>query len=291
MKNGNIDVKKDNNRTQEVHTFGFIGGLHRSGTSLLARCLADHPEASGFANTGALEDEGQHLQSVYPAAGRYGGPGKFGFAPEIHLTEDSPLVTEANRQRLLAEWGPYWDCERRVLIEKSPPNLLKMRFLQAMFPGARFIVVLRHPAVNAFATQKWSWTGVGRLVEHWLVCNEAMAEDLASLEHVTLIRYEDLIAEGDEELMRLHRFLGVEPMRYGLEPRQGLNDAYLERWRRLGRLARWRALERRLPESRRRSTIERRFEERVNRFGYSLRNPGHMIDRESMFDRLIPCRT
>ena len=206
------------------------------------------------------------------------------------MTEDSPLVTEANRRRLLAEWSPYWDCKRRVLIEKSPPNLLKMRFLQAMFPGARFIVVLRHPVVNAFATRKWSWAGIGSLIEHWLVCNETMVEDLSSLEHVTLMRYEDLIAEGDEELMRLHRFLGVEPRRYGLEPRRGLNEAYLARWHRFGRLTRWRTLERRLPESRRRSTIERRFEERVNRFGYSLRYPDHMIDRESMFDRLIPCR-
>ncbi len=36
----------------------FVCGLHRSGTSLLARALAEHPAASGFQNTGAIEDEG-----------------------------------------------------------------------------------------------------------------------------------------------------------------------------------------------------------------------------------------
>ena len=49
------------------HTYVFVGGLHRSGTSLLARSLEAHPSVSGFRDTGVPEDEGQHLQSVYPA--------------------------------------------------------------------------------------------------------------------------------------------------------------------------------------------------------------------------------
>jgi hypothetical protein len=74
------------------HRFVFIGGLHRSGTTLLARCLAEHPEVSGFSGTRALEDEGQHLQNVYQPGRAYGGPGRFGFDPEAHLTETSSLV-------------------------------------------------------------------------------------------------------------------------------------------------------------------------------------------------------
>ena len=44
----------------------FVCGLHRSGTSLITRSLMDHPEVSGFRDTGAIEDEGQFLQTVLP---------------------------------------------------------------------------------------------------------------------------------------------------------------------------------------------------------------------------------
>ena len=94
----------------------LVAGLHRSGTTALARVLAGHPEVSGFNGTPAKEDEGQHLQDVYPAARANGGAGQFAFAAGSHLTEASPLATAANAQRLLAQWAPYWDLDRRYLL-------------------------------------------------------------------------------------------------------------------------------------------------------------------------------
>ncbi|MGH3016642.1 MAG: sulfotransferase family protein, partial [Gaiellaceae bacterium] len=160
----------------------FVGGLHRSGTSLLTRCLMQHPLVSGFEGTGVPEDEGQHLQTVYRPAKDFGGPGRFAFDPDVRLAEDSPLVTDESRRRLMEEWGRWWDTTKPVLVEKSPPNLVRGRFLQALFPGARLVMMQRHPLAVAYATQKWSRTSLRSLVRHWLAAHEAFEEDRPRLE-------------------------------------------------------------------------------------------------------------
>ena len=71
----------------------FIGGLHRSGTSILHRIMRVHPDISGFTDTGVPEDEGQHLQTLFPVGMAFGGPGRFGFDPRAYMDESHPLAT------------------------------------------------------------------------------------------------------------------------------------------------------------------------------------------------------
>lgn len=57
---------------QEVagHTFLFVGGPHRGGTTILWKCLREHPSISGFPDwVGTDYSEGMFLQSVYPTFG------------------------------------------------------------------------------------------------------------------------------------------------------------------------------------------------------------------------------
>jgi hypothetical protein len=266
------------------HDFVFVGGLHRSGTTLLARAIAKHEEVSGFRKTEALANEGQFLQSVYPIAREFGGTGRFGFDERSHMTEGSPLATEANRDKLVAEWGQYWNLERRVLVEKSPPNLLKLRFLQELFPEASFVVIMRHPIAVSYATQKWSETSLDSLLEHWLVCHDIFLEDAPHIERLVLARYEDFVADPAGVVGRIQERLGLTPSGAAFKARSGINDDYFKRWS-----ARLR------PRQRRQHTeLARRYEERTNRFGYSLLEPERDAEPagevSELLGRLAPAR-
>jgi len=218
----------------------FVGGLHRSGTTPLTRALAEHPAISGLHDTGVAEDEGQHLQEVYPRIRAHGGMGRFARAPGAHLTEASELVSPHNAERLLASWSPYWDLDRPLLLEKSPANLIMGRFLQALFPGSAMIVVVRHPVVAALALQKWNPLVVARngrrrttlhgRVDHWVRAYELFQADLPMLGRVEVVRYEDLVADPAHELARLQALLGLDTPLPHESFRSDRSSGYLGQW-------------------------------------------------------------
>jgi Sulfotransferase family len=239
-------------------TFIFVGGLHRSGTSLLHDIMRRHPSISGFQNTGAPEDEGQHLQTVFPAASAFGGPGRFGFDERSFMDEKHPLASPSNARGLFEQWRAYWDFSRDYLIEKSPPNLVRTRFLQAMFPPSMFIMILRHPVTVSYATQKWSGTSIPSLIEHWLLCHERFLADLPYLNKCFVFRYEDFVARPQELMDDVYRFVGTVSMPANRHVHKDLDKKYQEQWNRDHRTL--------LVQ------LQPSYEERANRFGYSLRD-------------------
>jgi hypothetical protein len=242
------------------HRFVFLCGLHRSGTSPLFRILREHPAISGFRDTGVPEDEGQHLQSVFRPGKFYGGPGQFGFDPAAHLTDKSELITSANREKLFQAWSRHWDLSKPCLLEKSPPNLIRSRFLQAMFPHSSFIVILRHPVAASLATSKWTTSSWESLIQHWLHCHRLFESDRPHLHRVHVLKYEDLIGSTERELQKLFEFLGLPSHASGALNRAG-NDPYFQKWQQLSEEPRGRVFV---------GLIRSKYEHDLRDFGYSF---------------------
>jgi hypothetical protein len=226
--------------------------------------LAEHPQVSGFAGTTATEDEGQHLQDVYPPARTYGGAGRFALDPKAHLTEASPLATPANAAKLFEQWRPHWDLDRPVLVEKSPPNLVMTRFLQALYPDAYFVVIVRHPVVVALSTQKWLHGRTLRTpMANWFAGHDAFAADAPHLRRLHVVKYEALVRDPAAELARIGSFLGLA----GEVPAQswqgGRSDAYTKAWDEL-------STDRRPWKKWLRSSLTSTYAERANAYGYDL---------------------
>ncbi len=255
--------------TPDQHQILFVGGLHRSGTSMISRSLGQHPMIGTLQNTNVPEDEGQHLQDVYPAGRKYGGPGKFGFAPGAHITEQSPLANHDNALRMWRQWLPYWDAQRPYFAEKSPPNLIRSRFLQALFPQTYFLMIVRHPIAVSLATQKWSWTPLESLLAHWHKCYQIMREDVPHLRRVRVIRYEDFVQDPQRMLSDLFCWLDLPNQDINVQADPRINDNYFARWRTFRQtwFGAWRA-----------RRLERKYRQVWQSFGYADPAVGNPIE-------------
>ena len=245
----------------EKHKFIFICGLHRSGTSLLYKILNEQSNMSALNNTNEIEDEGQFVQSIYQPAYKTGGVGRFGFNTESELNEDSNLITEENRKKLYDEWSRYWNKEKEFLIEKSPPNIIRTRFLQAMFPNSYFINITRHPIATSLATKKWSKTSLESLIKHWIICHNKLKNDKIKISRILDIKYEDLIENTDNVLQLISNFLETKINTPRTEIREGINTKYFNSW------------EKRKRNICRKNSINRiieKYEDEINKFNYSL---------------------
>jgi hypothetical protein len=240
--------------------FIFLAGLHRSGTSLLHNILRNHPEISGFINTGVPKDEGQHLQTVYEPALKFGGPGKFAFDKRSYMDETHNLATPENAKLLFNQWSKYWDLNCDYLIEKSPPNIIRARFLQKLFSNSCFVVIFRHPVAVSYATQKFSKTSIKSLLDHTLLVYERFLSDMKYINNVIVLRYEELVCNPQNEIDEIYNFLGIQSFPISHNVDKDINSRYFEAWNKDGRNIITRLI-RKFPPS---------FELRANNIGYSL---------------------
>lgn len=193
------------------HRYVFVGGLHRSGTSLVTRLLARHPQVAAISGAPVPENEGVYLQGAIPHTAQHGRPLHFATDPAQHLVEGCRYDMLDTRLRLEADWAPWFDPTRPWRVEKSPVNLTRARLYQQLFPLAQFVMVLRHPQAVAAAMAKWTDAPPSQIVEHWLEAHERLAIDLSYLHSVMVLRYEDIVADPAATARALYEFLRLTP--------------------------------------------------------------------------------
>ncbi|MDC2957879.1 sulfotransferase [Streptomyces gilvifuscus] len=97
-----------------------------------------------------------------------------------------------------------------VIVDKTPPNTLIWPRLHRCWPGARYILLLRHPAaVIASLTERRTDPDHGAIRAEVLGYAEKLEEARQNLDaHV--LRYEDLTADPESATRALCGYLGVE---------------------------------------------------------------------------------
>jgi hypothetical protein len=196
------------------HEFVFVGGMHRSGTTYLADSIASGDCATGLSNSGAHMGEGQFLQDVFPVDNEIGRVTGWALGGRAHLTDGDIQSKDEIAERLWRAWSPHWDLSKKYLVEKTPNNMTKTRYLQAVFPNSRFIIVTRHPISQALAIRKWSNRRTQRfgadfdgLVANWLAAHACLREDQPFVRRLLVVRFEDLVLRPGPVYERVEDFL------------------------------------------------------------------------------------
>jgi hypothetical protein len=208
----------------------FIGGLHRSGTSLLRAIVGSHPEVALYERDLPLWTDlyGQFCEADFNDPATVDQLLEEILAQEKAQEAEIPLAPEAVRGRL-AEAGPL-DCGRvfRAFLEeyaaaagrprwglKTPHNEFHAEAIFAAEPGAKMLHVLRDPRDVAVSHQRYKRR---RLhydpevhIERWResVClAEANVRRYAG--HYLTVRYEDLVLEPEPAVRRICAFLELD---------------------------------------------------------------------------------
>lgn len=184
----------------------FLVGCYNSGTTLLHDLLAEHP------GIGSLPTEGQFLTDQLVVPKDVGLARQWAIRPELfRMTEHDGAAVDVSR--IKRQWGARFnDLRRPVLLERSPPDAARTRWLQRHFAPASFIGIVRDGIAVSEGIRRRAGHSLTDAARQWACSNEIMLEDFARLERTLLVRYEELTARPDEVIAEVFEFAGLPPL-------------------------------------------------------------------------------
>ena len=156
-----------------------------SGSTLLWKLLTTSP------NVSALPAEGQFLPELEP------------------IMRDRPWRDELSLPwpHIKSVWQSYWDTSKPILVEKSPPHLIRAQQIANHFQPVSFIVMVRNPyAVCEGLIRRNQWTAI-EAAEHTLRCLQAQQKNVQQLPGLLKLTYESLTRNPAAESQRMIGFL------------------------------------------------------------------------------------
>jgi hypothetical protein len=189
-------------RLLREHQWIFLVGCNNSGTTLIHDFLAATGKFS------FMPHEGQRYTNVFRRARKRGHQRVWTeYVEELRMDEQ---YTTREVPRLLFDW--FQELDRPVkarILEKTTANAVRMRWLQRVFPGARFIGIVRNGYAVVEGIKRKGNKAVDRGARHWKRVNEIMLEDATQVRNFLLVRYEDFVSSPQETLPRIAQFLDL----------------------------------------------------------------------------------
>jgi hypothetical protein len=197
----------------------FLLSLPRSGSTLLARLLASHPEVAAPATEPWILIPPFFARRARGVHSALYGHGALATAMAENEAGDGggagSALSEATRLWATAWYEATSDISAKVVIDKTPRYHLILESLVEAFPDAQFIFLWRNPlAVAASISTTWNssaWAFAGSWVDLYWGFSELVRTyrrtDINSLS----LNYESVIANPTQELSLVYEWLDLSP--------------------------------------------------------------------------------
>lgn len=186
----------------------FIVGLPRTGTTLVERILARHPQAASAGElpyfSGALATAaGQRMREA-------GARDMVSASLDIDFTELGRRYLQGVRQAV--------DTPAPLVVDKMPANYMYCGLIRKALPQARIVHLVRDPMDACYAAYKTLFQqayhfsyDLAELAEYYVCYRRLMRHWQTAMPGVILdVRYEDLVTDPETQARRLLAWCGLE---------------------------------------------------------------------------------
>jgi hypothetical protein len=104
-------------------------------------------------------------------------------------------------------WLKYWDTSKPVLMDKSPPNLIRAESIQEHFKPAWFIVMARNPYAHCEGMMRRDKITIEAAAHFIIKCLRHQQQNAELLERNCVIRYEELVFDLQAVKRKLGQFM------------------------------------------------------------------------------------
>ena len=185
----------------------FIVGFPRSGTTLLEQMLDAHPALQSM-------DERPFFNILADQLDDYG----LSVPADLHKLDQYACdeLRKGYLDLVCSKISRRWDTQ---LVDKNPLNMLWLPMIHRLFPGAKFILALRHPCDVLVSNYMQNFhasvlasacSSFERLATAYVTAMESWLHHVQVFQPSLLIsRYEDLVADPEAQTRRIAEFIGV----------------------------------------------------------------------------------
>lgn len=199
---------------EQAHVPIFIVGMHRSGTTLLERMLAGHPDVGDAGETRAFDAQ------MELAIDRSLPSGIDAMGVKSLAGADFDAVA-----RNYARHAPWLSRGKPFFTEKLPMNFWNVGMIARAIPQARFVHLVRDPMDTCFSNLRTLFAGVAtysydqeELAGFFRAYRSMMAHWSEVLpDRVLDVRYDSLVAEPEATVLRVLEHCGLRRI-------EGLSD-------------------------------------------------------------------